>query len=108
MLAEAEATDAREDRQLGAESGGPALPAALKRRDDRSARLKACREKLADRAAATAARQQEKIAARETEEKATGRRKRGRKPKESDPRVAPDRTANPTDPDSGIMKTRRG
>ena len=42
------------------------------------------------------------------EEKATGRRKRGRKPKEPDPRVDPDRSANPTDPDSNIMKTRRG
>ena len=38
MLAEAEATDAREDRQFGAESGGPALPADLKRRGDRLAR----------------------------------------------------------------------
>ena len=108
MVAEAEATDAREDRQFGAESGGPALPANLKRRDDRLARLKACREKLANRAAAAAARQQEKIAARDMEEKATGRRKRGRKPKEPDPSVDPGRSANPTDPDSGIMKTRRG
>ena len=54
------------------------------------------------------ARQQEKIAARDIEEKATGKRKRGRKPKEPDPSVEPDRVANPTDPDSGIMKTRRG
>ena len=108
MLAEAEATDAREDRQFGAESSGPALPANLKRRGDRLVRLKACREKLANRAAAAAARQQEKIAARDMEEKATGKRKRGRKPKEPDPSVDPDRGANPTDPDSGIMKTRRG
>ena len=108
MLAEAEATDAREDRQFGAESSGPALPADLKRRGDRLARLKACREKLANRAAAAAARQQEKIAARDMEEKATGKRKRGRRPKEPDPSVDPDRVANPTDPDSGIMKTRRG
>ena len=43
------------------------------------------------------------------EEKATGKRKRGRKPKKPDPSVDdPDRVANPTDPDSGIMKTRRG
>ena len=108
MLAEAEATDAREDRQFGAASGGCALPADLKRRGDRLARLTACREKLANRAAAAAARQQEKIAARDMEEKASGRRKRGRKPKEPDASVDPDQVANPTDPDSGIMKTRRG
>src|SRR5215212_2088102 len=44
----------------------------------------------------------------EAEEKASGQRKRGRKPKAPDPSVDPDRVANPTDPDSGIMKTRRG
>lgn len=108
MLAEAEATDAREDRQFGADAGGPAMPKALSRHADRLARLKACREKLEARAAAAAVRQQEKIAAREAEEKASGKRKRGRKPKEPDPSVDPDTVANPTDPDSGIMKTRHG
>jgi transposase-like protein DUF772 len=108
MLVEAEATDAREDRQFGPEASGPAMPRDLKRRGDRLARLKACQETLESRAAATAARQQEKIAAREAEEQATGKRKRGRKPKDPDPRVDPDTVANPTDPDSGIMKTRRG
>src|SRR3712207_1639151 len=107
MLAEAEATDAREDRQFGAGAGGPAMPKGLSRHADRLARLKACREKLEARAAALASRQQEKIAAREAEEKARGKRKRGRKPKEPDPGVGPDAVANPTDPDSGIMKTRR-
>jgi transposase len=108
MLAEAEATDAREDRQFGTEASGPAMPKDLKRRGGRLARLKVCQEKLESRAAAAAARQQEKIAAREAEEKATSQRKRGCKPKDPDPRVDPDTVANPTDPDSGIMKTRRG
>jgi transposase len=108
MLAEAEAADAREDRQVGAEASAPAMPQGLGRHADRLARLKACQEKLEARAAAAAARQQEKIAAREAEEQATGKRKRGRKPKQPDPSVDPDAVANPTDPDSGIMKTRRG
>lgn len=108
MLAEAEAADAQEDRQFGAEASGPALPKELGRRADRLARLKACQEKLKARAAAAAARQQEKISARDAEEKATGKRKRGRKPKDPDPSVDPETVANPTDPDSGIMKTRRG
>jgi transposase len=108
MLAEAEATDAREDRQFGPEASGPTMPKDLKRRGDRLARLKVCQEKLESRAAAAAAGQQEKIAARKAEEEATGQRKRGRKPKHPDPRVDPDTVANPTDPDSGIMKTRRG
>jgi len=108
VLAEAEATDAREDRQFGPDAGGPALPGDLKRRGDRLARLKACQEKLQAQAAAAASRQENKIAAREAEEKATGRRKRGRKPKEPDPSVDPDTVANTTDPQSGILKTRRG
>lgn len=107
MLAEAEATDAQEDRQFG-EATGPAMPKDLARHAERLGRLQACQAKLQDRAAASAARQQEKITAREAEEQAAGKRKRGRKPKEPDPSVDPDAVANPTDPDSGIMKTRRG
>lgn len=108
VLAEAEATDAREDRQFGPEASGPAMPGDLKRRGDRLARLKACQEKLKAQAAAAATRQEKKIAAREAEEKATGRHKRGRKPKEPNPSVDPDTVANTTDPQSGILKTRRG
>ncbi len=107
MLAEAEATDTREDQQFGAHRGD-ALPKDLTRPADRLARLKACQEKLARRAAEAAARQQEKIAARAAEEQETGKRKRGRKPTAPDSAVDPDAVANPTDPDSGIMKTRRG
>lgn len=108
VLAEAEATDAREDRQFGPDANGPAMPGDLKWRAERLARLKACQEKLQAQAAAAADRQEKKIAAREAEEKATGRRKRGRKPKGPDPSVDPDTVANTTDPESGILKTRRG
>src|SRR5438309_1056232 len=54
MLAEAEATDAQEDRQFGAGADGPAMPKSLGRQADRLARLKACQEKLKARAAAVA------------------------------------------------------
>ncbi|MCI5078680.1 transposase [Oricola sp.] len=108
VLAEVEATDAREDRQFGPEASDPTLPGDLKRRGDRLARLKASQEKLQAQAAAAATRQEKKIAQREAEEKATGRRKRERKPKEPDPSVDPDTEANTTDPQSGILKTRRG
>jgi len=37
-----------------------------------------------------------------------GKRRRGRKPKSADPGIDPDANANATDPDSGIIKTRRG
>ena len=107
-MEEADAADDREDTLFGAEASGPPMPAGLDRHADRLARLKACREKLEAQAGEAAARQQEKIAAREAEEQATGKRKRGRKPAAPDPEVDPEAVANPTDPDSGIMKTRRG
>jgi transposase len=97
MMAEAESADRREDRLFGPE-GRETLPKAL-------ARLRTCQAKLQRQAAA---RQQAKIDARSAEEQATGKRRRGRKPKPANTSVDPDRVANPTDPDSGIMKTRQG
>jgi hypothetical protein len=61
----------RPDRHLAAASAARCLRSFWVAMN-RLARLTACREKLANRAAAAAARQQEKIAARDMEEKATG------------------------------------
>src|SRR3954451_9188146 len=107
LVAEAESTDQREDRLFGPE-GRETLPKALARREDRLARLRACQAGLERQAADAAARQQAKIDARSAEEQVTGQRRRGRKPKPVDATVDPDRVANPTDPESGIMKTRQG
>ena len=107
MFAEATAVDAAEDALLG-DRRGDELPPELADATSRKARLVACREKLAAKAAETAARQQEKIDARAAEEQATGKGKRGRKFKPADDSVDPDAVANVTDPDSEIMKTRRG
>jgi len=107
MLAEAEATDAQEDGRSGAQHGDE-LPAALARRGDRLARLQQCQDKLQRQAAEAASRQQERIDARAAAEQASGKRRRGRKPKPADPTVDPDTVANVTDPESGIMKTRHG
>jgi hypothetical protein len=49
-----------------------------------------------------------KIDARAAEEQASRKPRPGRKPKPAAGRVDPLRVANPTDPDSRIMKTRRG
>ena len=83
------------------------MPKGLGRHADRLARLKACQEKLKARAAAAAATAGEDRGAG-GRGAASGKRKRGRKPKALDPNVDPDTVANPTDPDSGIMKTRQG
>ena len=107
ILAEAEAIDVAEDAIHG-ELRGDELPAALRRREDRLARLLAAKERLARDAAERAAAQQAKVEARAAEEAATGQRKRGRKPSPPSAEVDPQAKANPTDPDSGIMKTAKG
>jgi hypothetical protein len=107
MMDEAEATDQQENDRYGAERGDE-VPADLRNRQDRLKRLKACQQRLQQDAQAQAARQQAKLDARAAEEQASGRRKRGRKPKAPDNSVDPKAVANPTDPDSRIMKTRRG
>jgi transposase len=107
MLDEAEAVDKKEDALYGKANRGDELPEALRSRKSRLARLKECKERLEREAADKAARQARKIAEREAEEKASGKKKRGRKPKKPDP--APGATkANVTDPPSRIMKTRKG
>lgn len=93
MVAEADAVDAAEDGLYG-DRRGDELPPELADAGSRKARLAACREKLAAKAAETAARQQEKIDARAAEEQATGKGKRGRKLKPADDSVDPDAVAN--------------
>jgi transposase len=107
MMDDAEATDQQEDELYGAQRGDE-VPEGLQRREDRLNRLKACKDRVTREAEARAKRQQDKLDARAAEEQATGKRKRGRKPKAPDASVDESAVANPTDPDSRIMKTRRG
>jgi transposase len=108
MLTEAQATDAAEDRQYGAELRGDELPEGLRDRQSRLARLQACQERLTQEAATATAQQQAKIETRQAEEAATGQKKRGRKPKAPEAAADRDAKANVTDPDSRIMKTQAG
>ena len=108
MLTEAQATDAAEDRQYGADLRGDELPEGLRDRQSRLARLQACQERLTQEAATATAQQQAKLETRQAEEAATGQKKRGRKPKAPEAAVDRDAKANVTDPDSRIMKTQTG
>jgi transposase len=108
ILDEAAALDAAEDRQYGADRRGDELPPELQDRESRLARLRECKEQLEREAAEAAAKQQEKIDARRSEEQAAGKKKRGRKPKEPDATVPKEAKANVTDPGSRVMKTRSG
>jgi len=108
MLHEAESKDVDEDRLYGPEHRGDELPEALRDRGDRLARLKQCRERLEHEAAAAVAEHAHKLEERAAREAETGRKLRGRKPVPVPETPEPEAKANVTDPDSRIMKTRRG
>jgi hypothetical protein len=76
MLADAQSPDQGADRPFGPE-GPEGLPRALSRREDRLARLCACKARLEREAEAAAARQQPKIDARAAEERGSGKPRRG-------------------------------
>ena len=108
MLAEAHTVDEAEDRVYGMDRRGDELPEALRERTSRLARLRVCQARLVREAAAATAQQQAKIEARQADEAATGKLKRGRKPKPPEAAAEAAAKANVTDPDSRIMKTQAG
>lgn len=107
LLGKAEAEDAREDELYGARRGDE-LPKTLRHRQERLARLQACRAELRREAAERAQKQDEKVSARQAEEEESGKKRPGRKPKAGDPSVSEEAKANTTDPESRIMKSRQG
>ena len=70
--------------------------------------MKEAKERLQREAEAAAKAVQEHVEQRRAEEEATGKKKRGRKPKVVEPLPTEEAKANTTDPDSRIMKTRQG
>jgi transposase len=110
MLAEARQKDEEEDRLFGKGSRGDEIPEGLKDRRSRLERLKECQERLVREKEEKVQHQTERMDKRRSEEAAVGHRKRGRKPKEPEQILeeAAKAKANVTEPDSRIMKTRKG
>jgi transposase len=108
MLAEAAAKDAQEDKTFGPDNRGDELPDDLRDRNSRLNRLKACQERLEREKTDAHQAQQDKLDQRQAREEATGKKARGRKPKLPDEAENKEAKANVTDPDSRIMKTRKG
>jgi len=108
MLAEAKQVDAEEDTLFGPEQRGDELPEGLGRRADRLKRLQEAKARLEREAEAAAERSHQELTEREADEASTGKKKRGRKPKEVSPEPTNQVKANATDPDSRIMKSRQG
>ncbi len=108
MLAEAKEVDAGEDALFGTERRGDELPEGLGRRAERLKRLQEAKARLEREAGEAAKRSRQRVEQRQVEEAATGKKKRGRKPKEVVAVPVEEAKANTTDPDSRIMKTRQG
>jgi len=107
MLAEAESTDTEEDRRYGSKRGDE-MPDGLRTRKTRLERLRECKARLEREGAERAAEQQKKIDERARREAETGEKIGGRRPNEPDDAPDPKARANPTDPESRIMKTAKG
>ena len=107
ILADVERVDAEEDRRYG-DARGDELPAGLRSREERLRRLEEARRRLEEREAADRQNQEARIADREVEERCQGKKKRGRKPKPPDEAINREAKVNLTDPDSRILKTRKG
>jgi len=115
MLAEAESVDREEDGKYGKKRGDPKsralrgeLPEDMRVQKTRIERLRECRQRLEEDAQDRATEQQKKIDERAAKETATGVKLRGRKLKEPDPTPSKEARANPTDPESRILKNRKG
>jgi transposase len=108
MLKEAAELDESEDKKYGKDCRGDELPEGLRRSEERKKRLRECLERLEEEAQEAREAQATKIAQREKEEAQSGEKKRGRKPLSPDEAVDKETKANMTDPESRIMKTRRG
>jgi transposase len=101
MLSEAAAADQKEDELLGKSNRGDGLPEGLRTRGSRLVRLKECKARL--EAEDAKARYEAELRRRAAIEAETGKKLVGRPPKPKAP-TKNSLVANPTDPDSRVMK----
>ena len=104
ILKEAEAKDTEENKLYG-EKRGDELPKDLQDPQSRLSRVSECLARVKAKEAALEAERVRHDAERKAKETASGKKLRGRKPKDGAKDKAP--KANPTDPESRIMKTAR-
>lgn len=108
IFAEAAATDAAEDAELGT-ARGDEPPAALRGREDRRRRFAKAKQLLDAERAEERAAHEAHLAGRAAKEAAQGKKLRGRKPKAPEDKAAhKEKKANTTDPESRVMSTSNG
>lgn len=107
FLKEADDLDAAEDAAYGKEKRGDELPEALRTPEGRRAMIERALEALKAPEAQIRAEHNEKLEARNAYEQKSGKRAKGATPKLKEHQINRLRT-NLTDPDSRMMKTRKG
>jgi hypothetical protein len=103
LLKQAEQADAEQDAALGSRRGDE-LPAELKRREGRAAKIKEAKARLEAEAQVKADEAQRDRDAKQAEREATGQKRRGKAPAAIDPTPEEKAQTNFTDPEAKIMK----
>lgn len=103
LLKQAEQTDAEQDAALGGRRGDE-LPAELKRREDRLAKIREAKARLEAEARVKAAEEQGRRDDEQARREAEGRTRPGKEPAPIDPAPEEKAQTNFTDPQAKIMK----
>src|SRR5277367_4797030 len=103
LLKQAEQVDAEQDAALGSRRGDE-LPAELKRREDRLAKILEAKARLEAEAEARADEEQRRRDQAQAQREADGRQRRGKEPAPIDPTPEEKAQTNFTDPEAKIMK----
>jgi len=103
LLKQAEQSDAEQDAALGSRRGDE-LPAELKRREDRLAKIREAKARLESEARAKADEEQRRRDEEQAQREAEGRTRRGKEPAPVDPTPEDKAQTNFTDAEAKIMK----
>jgi transposase len=103
LLQQAEQLDAEQDAALGSRRGDE-LPAELKRRADRLAKIREAKARLEAESRAKAAEEQRRRDEEQANREAEGRKRRGKEPAPIDPTPADKAQTNFTDAEAKVMK----
>jgi transposase len=103
LLKQADQVDAEQDAALGSRRGDE-LPAELKRREDRLAKIQEAKARLEAEARAKAEEEQHRRDEEQAKRAAEGRPRRGKEPAPIDPTPEDKAQTNFTDPEAKIMK----
>jgi transposase len=107
-LGAAEAADATEDRQFGADKRGDELPGWVADKQQRLSKIREAKAALEAEAKAAAEEKAKQEAEAEAKRQAEGRRKPGKKAQPASDKPAAKTQRNFTDPDSRVLLTRDG